>query len=111
MLGKDDPQNVANRMREGWQPRKADTVKGFDVPTINHGQFDGYIGVEGMILCEAPKEMVDKRNEYYRNKARTQELAVDAAVKKVADSGGIPIEIEKNSTVDHGRKQPPLMDD
>ena len=36
--GKETPDNVYKRMREGWSPRKADTVKDKLFPTINHGQ-------------------------------------------------------------------------
>ena len=52
--GKDTPDNVYKRMREGWEPRKASTVKDQKFPTINHGQWAGCIGIEGMLLCEMP---------------------------------------------------------
>ena len=54
--GKDTPDNVYKRMREGWNPRPADTVKDKLFPTINHGQWAGSIGIEGMLLCEMPIE-------------------------------------------------------
>ena len=55
--GKETPDNVYKRMREGWQPRPADTVKDDKLfPTINHGQWAGSIGIEGMLLCEMPVE-------------------------------------------------------
>ena len=46
--GKETPDNVYKRMREGWEPRKADTVKEKLFPTINHGQWAGSIGIEGI---------------------------------------------------------------
>ena len=54
--GKESPDNVYKRMREGWEPRPADTVKSKLFPTINHGQWAGSIGIEGMLLCEMPEE-------------------------------------------------------
>ena len=51
--GKDTPDNVYKRMREGWEPRKASTVKDQKFPTINHGQWAGCIGIEGMLLVGA----------------------------------------------------------
>ena len=54
--GRDTPDNVFKRMREGWNPRKADSVKDKLFPTINHGQWSGSIGIEGMLLCEMPTE-------------------------------------------------------
>ena len=41
--GKDTPDNVYKRMRAGWNPRAADTVKDQRYPTINHGQWAGSI--------------------------------------------------------------------
>ena len=43
--GKESPDNVYKRMREGWEPRPADTVKSKLFPTINHGQWAGSIGI------------------------------------------------------------------
>ena len=48
--GKDTPDNVYKRMREGWEPRKAETVTSKLFPTINHGQWEGCTGIEGMLL-------------------------------------------------------------
>jgi hypothetical protein len=53
--GKDTPDNVYKRMRAGWNPRPADSVSDKRFPTINHGQWTGSIGIEGMVLCEMPK--------------------------------------------------------
>jgi len=84
-------------MREGWQPRDAKTVsKDFPVATIEHGKFAGYIGVEGMVLCEMPEEMVAQRNEYYANKTRNQELAVSNDLHRVEQPGN-PIQREHRS--------------
>jgi hypothetical protein len=66
VLGQDQPTNVAKRLREGWQPRDPKTVKDAQhFPTIEHGKFAGHIGIEGMVLCEMPEELVNERNEYY----------------------------------------------
>ena len=63
VLGQETPTNVAKRLREGWQPRDPKTVKNAQhFPTIEHGKFAGYIGIEGMLLCEMPEEMVNERN-------------------------------------------------
>ena len=59
--GKETPDNVYKRMREGWEPRSADSVKDPLFPTINHGQWAGSIGIEGMLLCEMPEEKASSR--------------------------------------------------
>lgn len=64
--GKDDATNASRKFREGWQPRKADTVPtDFPLPRIESGRFAGCIGVEGSILCEMPVERNEQRNKYY----------------------------------------------
>jgi len=97
ILGQDNPTNWAKRMREGWQPRDPKTVsKDFPVATIEHGKFAGYIGVEGMVLCEMPEEMVSERNEYYANKTRNQELAVEHDLHR-SEQPGNPIQRDHRS--------------
>jgi hypothetical protein len=49
--------------------RVADTVGDFPIPTINHGQWDGCIGIEGMILCEMPEETHREMKDYYAGKS------------------------------------------
>ncbi len=97
ILGKETPDNVYKRMREGWEPRDAKTVsKDFPVATIEHGKLAVYIGVEGMVLGEMPEEMVAERNEYYAKKTRNQELAVSNDLHRVEQQGN-PIQREHRS--------------
>ena len=72
--GKDTPDNVYKRMREGWEARPANTVKNQLFPTINHGQWEGCIGIEGMLLCEMPKEKHRQMKEYYGTKSRAKPI-------------------------------------
>ena len=57
--GKDTPDNVYKRMREGWEPRKAETVKGQLFPTINHGQWAGCIGIEECCCVRCLKKNIN----------------------------------------------------
>lgn len=73
-----DPVNTARKFREGWVPRKVDTVpKNVPVPRIEGGKYAGCIGVEGMILCEMPTERNDARNKYFHDKNIRQTDAVN----------------------------------
>jgi len=88
VLGQEQPTNVAKRMREGWQPRDIKTVKNAqNFPTIEHGKFAGYIGVEGMVLCEMPEEMVNQRNEYYAQMTENLMRSVEQDIHKVEQPG------------------------
>ena len=88
VLGQETPTNVAKRLREGWQPRDPKTVKNAGhYPTIEHGKFAGYIGIEGMLLCEMPEEMVNERNLYYAQMTENLMRSVQADIHKVEQPG------------------------
>ena len=74
-LGITDASNVSSKLREGWEPIKAE-----DHPEIlsdNNERFEGNITQGGLLLCKAPVEMVEERNEHYETQARQQMQSVD----------------------------------
>ena len=88
VLGQDQPTNVAKRLREGWQPRDTKTVKDAQhFATIEHGKFAGDIGIEGMVLCEMPEELVNERNEYYARMTENLMRSVEQDIHKVEKPG------------------------
>ena len=101
--GKETPDNVYKRMREGWSPRKADTVKDSLFPTINHGQWAGSIGIEGMLLCEMPIEKHRQMKNYYNNKSVEANQAVAGDLDALGRKTGQPIYQERKSTSSRGR--------
>jgi|TARA_R110001599_G_scaffold74152_1_gene204633 hypothetical protein len=108
--GRDTPDNVYKRMRAGWNPRPADSVKDKRYPTINHGQWAGSIGVEGMLLCEMPEETFKSMKEYYLGKSQEQNESIPGELDALGRSGGIPIHQERKSTTSQGRDVS-IMDD
>ena len=101
--GKETPDNVYKRMRAGWNPRPADTVKDKRYPTINHGQWEGCIGVEGMVLCEMPLDKFHAMKEYYRGKNSDQNESIAADLNALERTGGISISQDRQSNVSRGR--------
>jgi hypothetical protein len=102
ILGQEQPTNVAKRMREGWQPRDPKTVTGGkSYATIEHGKFAGFIGIEGMVLCEMPEEMVNERNEYYAQMTDNLMRSVEQDIHR-AESPGNPIQKTFKSEVTRG---------
>ncbi len=101
--GRDTPDNVYKRMRAGWNPRPADSVKDKRFPTINHGQWAGSIGVEGMILCEMPEDKFSSMKDYYRGRSDEQNESIPGELDALGRSGGIPIHQERRSTTSRGR--------
>ena len=102
VLGQETPTNVAKRLREGWQPRDPKTVKNAGhYPTIEHGKFAGYIGIEGMLLCEMPEEMVNERNMYYARMTENLMRSVEQDIHKVEQPGN-PIQKSFKTDVTRG---------
>ena len=101
--GKETPDNVYKRMREGWEPRKADTVKEKLFPTINHGQWAGSIGIEGMLLCEMPVEKHRQMKDYYHSRSLEANESIAGDLDALGRKTGQPIYQERKSTSSRGR--------
>ena len=102
ILGQEQPTNVAKRMREGWKPRDPKTITGGQqFATIEHGKFSGFIGIEGMVLCEMPEQMVNERNEYYARMTENLMRSVEQDIHR-AESPGNPIQKTFKSEVTRG---------
>ena len=101
--GKDSPDNVYKRMREGWSPRSADSVKDELFPTINHGQWAGSIGIEGMLLCEMPVEDRASQKEWYNKRNLEQNESIAGELDALGRNNGQPIYQDRKSEVSRGR--------
>ena len=108
--GKETPDNVYKRMRAGWNPRPADTVKDKRYPTINHGQWAGSIGIEGMILCEMPEEKHKSMKAYYNGKNDSQNESIANDLDTLGRTGGMAIHQNRQSSTSRG-KLPSAMKD
>ena len=109
ILGQDIPHHTMKRFREGWTPRPADTIpKDCPVPTIAQGQWEGHVGIEGMILCEMPESKVEARTRYFAQKNADLNKFVDSNLNRVEQSGGLAIDRNVQSSVSRGQK---IVDD
>ena len=101
--GKESPDNVYKRMREGWEPRPADTVKSKLFPTINHGQWAGSIGIEGMLLCEMPEEKHEQMRHYYSGKNDELNESIAGDLDALGRRSGQTIYQDRKSETSRGR--------
>jgi len=95
-LGITDASNVSSKLREGWEPIKAE-----DHPEIlsdNNERFEGNITQGGLLLCKAPVEMVEERNEHYETQTRQQMQSVDNNFMRENDPR-MPLFHERNTKV------------
>jgi hypothetical protein len=103
--GEDDRTNVASKLREGWEPVRADEYPELadQFPTIDEGRNAGVIGVGGLMLARIPEETVEERTEYYREQTRNQMKAVDDNLMR-EQHPSMPIHNDRQSRVSFGGK-------
>ena len=87
VLGQEDRTNMSKRIREGFEPVRAEEYPDFDVPTIQDGLHAGIIGVGGLILARIPEEIVEERTEYFQNMTKDAMDAVDSDLMKEINPG------------------------
>lgn len=97
VLGQADPSNVSKKMREGWEPVRAEDHPELQLaPTSN-----GNVELGGLMLCKMPTEKVQARNQYYEDHAQAQMESVDNTYLRNNDSR-MPMFSEKKSTISRG---------
>ena len=75
--GNTDATNVSSKLREGWEPVKAADHPEITLVTIENERFADNVVIGGLMLCKAPTELVEERNDYYATQTRSQMNAVD----------------------------------
>jgi len=105
LRGDDDKTNVHSKLREGWEPVRADEYPdmGDRYPVIEEGKNAGVIGVGGLMLCRIPEETVEERTEYYREQTRNQMRSVDENLMR-EQHPSMPIHNDRQSRVTFGGK-------
>jgi hypothetical protein len=86
MAGVEDKANMSKRIREGWEPVRAEDHPEFEAPTIDEGRHAGVIGVGGLLLAKAPIETVEERRAYYKQMSSDQMEAVDSNLMRESNS-------------------------
>ena len=106
--GYDDTKNASARLREGWEPVRADEYPDLEgvYPSIEDGKHAGTIGVGGLMLARIPEETVEERTEYFREQTRTQMDAVDQNLMR-EQHPSMPIHNDRQSRVSFGGKDKP----
>ena len=104
--GHDDKANMSKRIREGFEPVRAEDYPEFDSPTIDDGRHAGTIGVGGLVLAKVPEETVEERTDYFARRSQEQLQGVDNDLLRDSDPR-MPIskrDIERNTKVQFGSR-------
>ena len=100
--GQADPTNVSSKLREGWEPVLASDHPEIFLTGVENERFKDNVVIGGLLLCKAPQEMVDERNEYYQQQAKGQMTSVDNNLMRENDPR-MPLFNERKSTVTFGK--------
>lgn len=101
MMGQADPSNVSSKLREGYEPCKAEEYPEMMMHAISDGRFKGNIEVGGLLLCRIPTEFMEQRAQHYSNQTRAQVDSVDNNFMRENDPR-MPLFAEKKSKVTFG---------
>ena len=100
-LGTVDATNVSSKLREGWEPVKATDHPEITLVTIENDRFKDNVVIGGLLLCKAPAELVDERNDYYQQQTRSQMQSVDNNLMRENDPR-MPLFNERKTKVTFG---------
>lgn len=100
--GQVDATNVSSKIREGWEPVKASDHPEITMVSVENERFKDNVVIGGLMLCKAPVEMVEERNNYYNQQARSQMESVDNYLMRENDPR-MPLFNERKTKVTFGK--------
>ena len=100
--GEADPMNVSSMLRQGWEPVKASDHPEIFVVGGESDRFKDNIVIGGLLLCKAPIELVEERNEFYNEQAEAQIHSVDNNFMRENDPR-MPLFNERKTKVTFGK--------
>ena len=102
MLNSSDPRNLSSKLREGWEPVRAEEQPKFKLLVDPDSRYKDNIEIGGLLLCKTPLELVEQRTEYYDKQTQSQTDAVDNNLMRQNDPR-MPLFNEKKSTTSFGK--------
>ncbi len=102
-LGHADNTNVSQKFREGWIPVKSEDKPELNVMSDINSRFEGNIEIGGLLLCKAPEDKVQQREEYFQNMAESQMESVDNNFLKQNDPRMPVLKPERSTRTTFGR--------
>jgi hypothetical protein len=100
-MGAADPTNISSKLREGYEPCKADDYPELMMHASTEGRFKGNIEVGGLLLCRIPEEFMTQRAQYYAQQNKAQMDSVDNNFLRDSDPR-MPLFSEKKSKISFG---------
>lgn len=102
--GQIDPTNMNARMREGWVPVVASEYPEIQNIIPEEGRFSDNVVIGGLILCRAPIDRMQARDEAHKRLAASQIEAVDNNFLRESDPRMPMLRPERLSRVTMGQR-------
>ena len=96
-----DPSNISSKLREGYEPCKADEYPELMMHAAIEGRFKGGIEIGGLLLCRIPSEFMEQRAKHFANLNQSQMESVDNNFLRESNPK-MPLFSEKKSNVTFG---------
>lgn len=100
--GEADPMNISSMLRQMWEPVKASDHPEIFLANVESDRFKDNIVIGGLMLCKAPEESVNDRNDFYQQQAEAQIHSVDNNFMRENDPR-MPLFNERKTKVSFGR--------
>jgi hypothetical protein len=100
-LGTADASNISSKLREGYEPCKAEDYPELMLHATTEGRFKGSVEVGGLLLCRIPAEFLEQRAAFYANQNKAQMESVDNNFLRDSDPR-MPLFSDKKSKVTFG---------
>ena len=96
-----DATNVSSKLREGWEPVKAKDHPEITMVTVENEKFKDNVVIGGLMLCKAPKELIEERNAYYAEQTKAQIDSVDNNLMRENDPR-MPLFNDRKTKITYG---------
>ena len=101
-LNQADPRNLSAKLREGWEPVRAEEQPQLQLLIDPNSRYKDNIEIGGLLLCKTPKEFVEQRNAHYAKQSEAQTEAVDNNFMRQSDAR-MPLFKERKSSTSFGK--------
>lgn len=101
-LGRADAPNISSKLREGWEPVRAEDHPEIMMVNVEDDRYKDNIVIGGLMLCRAPIELAQERTEFYEEQNAAQMNSVDNNFLRENDSR-MPLFADRKSSVTFGK--------
>jgi hypothetical protein len=100
--GQNDAINLSSKLREGWEPVRAEDHPEVHIYADPNSQHKDNIIVGGLMLCKIPAEFMTQRDAWFRQQAESQLSSVDNTYMRESDPR-MPLFNERKSSTTFGK--------